>query len=257
MNVAFNFSGLLPVIPLGAGLEIPTYFLIVSLAFCACLLWLVRRSEARGLSRNSALDLSLVVMIAGFLGARLLHIFFEEPAYYREAPARALEVWRGGFVWYGGALLGCGAGVLFARRRKMDVALWLDVFAPVLALGYALGRFACFLAGCCYGDICRLSSVSFRYPTQVFAILWELGALALIVRAEKNRRAGRGSYLLRPSGRLFALWVFLHALGRVIMEAFRGDPRGPEIAGLSLATWISFLLLGAVAAFFLKRHPSR
>ena len=242
-----DLSGHFPLIHLADGYELQTYFLVVSLALCACVVFLVRRAESRGLTRNIALDLAMILMVFGMLGARLFHVFFEEPRYYLADPMRVFELWRGGFVWYGGALVGAVASVTYARYKMLPLGTWLDLFAPVAALGYALGRVACFLTGCCYGSVCTLSSgYKFRHPTQLYAIAWELGSLWILLWLEKRRAAG--DRWLKPSGRIFAAWLVMHGCGRIVMEAFRADPRGPEPLGLSLATWISMLLIVATLA---------
>ena len=250
-----ELSGFLPAIRVG-GLDIPVYFIVISIAFCVCIAWLVRRADRRpSLDRNQALDLALVVMLAGFVGARAFHVLFEEPAFYLESPLRALEFWNGGFVWYGGAILSILGGILYARRKKMPIALWLDAFAPVVALGYALGRVACLLTGCCFGAVCSLESgAQFRYPTQAFAVVWELAVLGALLAMEWRRRKPDVPAWLMPSGRVFLVWLALHSIGRIIMEAFRADPRGPELLGLSISTCLSAALL-AVAIFFLLRKP--
>lgn len=247
VGLPIDWGGHFPLLRLGAtGIEFPTYFIVISLALCFCTLWAARRAEARGLSRNRALDIGLILLLFGFLGARLFHVFFEEPHSYWKEPSRALEIWRGGFVWYGGALVGAAAALTYVRWKRISAGAWLDVFAPVCALGYALGRVACLLTGCCYGAICVLPGGSaFRHPTQLYAILWELGALAILLRLERRRT-------LRKPGRLFVVWLGLHAIGRLVMEAFRADPRGVEIFGLSQATWISLALLVIVAVFLIR-----
>ena len=77
-----NWSGFWPVVRIGDTALFPTYFLITSLSFCICILWLVRRAERRDFPRNTLLDLSIVVMAAGFLGA------FLEPGTSRAARRR-------------------------------------------------------------------------------------------------------------------------------------------------------------------------
>jgi phosphatidylglycerol:prolipoprotein diacylglycerol transferase len=244
-NHVTQFAGFFPYLDLPGGVRLPTYFLTVSLAFCLCLFWLVRRTDRRALSRNNGLDLSLVLMVFGMIGARLFHVIFEEPAYYWESPSRIFEIWYGGFVWYGGALLGTLGFWLFLRRRHLPAGVWLDIFAPLCALGYGAGRLACVFAGCCYGRVCELPSGALvRYPTQIFAVAWELSVLLGLLWIESRRRS-MGPWLKRD-GQLFVLWVIGHCLGRMIMEAFRGDPRGPTLLGLSISTWLS-LLVGLIA----------
>ncbi len=157
---------------------VPVYFFVTSISFIICLFWLVRRAEDRRLSRNRALDLALVFMICGFFGARLFHVFFEEFAYYQEDWRRVIDVWRGGFVWYGGAITGTFCGVLLLYFRKEPIARWLDLFAPIGAAGYAMGRLACLFVGCCYGTVFTFGEHLVRHPTQIYAIVLECVTLA-------------------------------------------------------------------------------
>lgn len=245
----FDLSGHFPLLHFSDQYELQTYFIVVSLALCICVLFLVRRAERRGLDRNTALDLSLALMGFGMLGARLFHVLFEEPSYYAADPWRILEFWRGGFVWYGGALLGAAASLIYLRVRHLPMGIWLDLFAPVAALGYALGRIACFLTGCCYGSVCVLSSgFKFRHPTQLYAVISELLTLWFLLWIERRSKS--------PPGRLFSLWLILHGCGRIFMEAFRVDPRGPEPLGLSLATWLSGILIAFALGFEIWRAKS-
>ena len=64
---------------------------------------------------------------------------------------RALRVWEGGLVFYGGVIAAAAFAFRFARREGWQPARIADLFAPALALGHAFGRLGCFAAGCCYG----------------------------------------------------------------------------------------------------------
>ncbi len=262
-----NFSGFLPSFEL-FGLLIPIYFLDISFAFIISMIWLVRRADARGLSRNRALDACLVLMTTGFVGSRVFHILVEEPAYYWARPSLVFDIWSGGFVWYGGALLGAATTVLFLRWKREDLGVWLDLFAPVCALGYAVGRVACVLAGCCYGRVVRLPAFLggelVRHPTQTYAVISELMALTLLLYFERLQTQRRGSEwflrLVREPGQIFFIWLCLHAIGRIFMEQFRDDPRGPELFGQSVSTWLSLgLLLSSLSLLILRsrrREPT-
>jgi len=253
-------SGFYPLVRFGESFALPSYFVVVSLSLCLCVIWLIRRIEHTYIrqssrivkyKRNLAIDTAMVLMIAGFIGARLFHIVFEEPSYYMQAPWRIIEIWKGGFVWYGGALLGGLAASIFLRFKHEPIAPWLDLFAPICALGYALGRVACWLTGCCFGTICELpSGFRFRHPTQLYAIAWELFALAVLLFLEKKKPELRR----RHPGRIFAFWILLHCMGRIFMEAFRADPRGPEPLGISISTWLSLTILAITLATFKTRR---
>lgn len=233
-----------PEIRLSSSFSISTYFLIISIACTLGALWFIRRAENRKLERVTAIDLTLVCLIAGFISARALHIFYEDFAYYRENPLAVLQVWNGGFVFLGGVLGAWVAGVLFCNIKREPFWFWADTAVPPIAFAYAIGRIACFANGCCYGHECVLpwgvNMEGFvRHPTQLYATFWELGLLAVLLKLEPR---------FRLSGTLFNIWLLGHAIGRLIMEEFRGDPRGDLILGLTLGSWMS-IVLAAYASF--------
>jgi phosphatidylglycerol---prolipoprotein diacylglyceryl transferase len=237
-------SGFLPSLKFGA-IEIPSYYITVSIATCAVVWWTYAQAKSKRfeniISQDLLFETMAVLMVSGFVGARLLHVFLEEWSYYLERPLEIFSVWRGGFVWYGGASLSFLVTSFWLKRRQEKLLKWYDFFAPSVALGYGLGRLACLLAGCCYGSYCDISEqLSIQYPTQAFAIAWELCSFQYL-RSLKD---------LKP-GKIFFKWLILHSSGRLIMEAMRADPRGPMLGGLSPATYISFILLViGLLAFF-------
>ncbi|AFY02970.1 prolipoprotein diacylglyceryl transferase [Bdellovibrio bacteriovorus] len=245
-----------PFIPLSPTLNVPTYYLVLSLTVCLCLFWISLRADKFELSRKVALDLSLIIMVTGFIGGRLFHVFYENFEHYQEDFARIFYFWNGGFVFYGGAILAGLCSLLYmvfvARVQFED---YLDLFAPVLSFAYVLGRVACLLAGCCYGGTCDLPwAVNGLHPTQAYASLWELGVLFILLGTETTAHSLRPKLLKNP-GSIFFLWMVLHGMGRLLMEAFRDDFRGPSL-GLSISSWISLTIM-ALGLFLMIRKPAR
>ncbi|WP_413288978.1 prolipoprotein diacylglyceryl transferase [Bdellovibrio sp. HCB337] len=249
-----------PVIHLAEGLEVPSFFLVISLVLCIGLLWVVRRGDTYGLPRKNILDLSLLLMASSLLGARLMHIVYENPAYYLENPVKIFYLWEGGFVFYGGMILALVATILYLKMTEPEEpGFYYDVFAPVLSFAYGFGRIGCFLAGCCFGKSCDYPwAIDLRHPTQLYALFWELGAIMILLGIEKKDKRQRPGFLKRP-GDLFILWLALHAVGRMFMESFRNDFRGDNIAGFSVSTVLSFILLVVAVALLggIGRKPWR
>lgn len=229
-----------PYIQIGSA-AVSTYFLVISLAATLAGLWFIKRMESHALSRLLAIDLTLVTFVSAFVGARLLHVFYEEPRFYMSNPAQVLKIWNGGFVFYGGLLGGALGIYIYCLIKRIPFLLTLDMAAAPIAFAYVLGRLACFLNGCCYGKACvlpwaiALDGVH-RHPTQLYASGFELFNLILILKLAPK---------LRQPGQLAGVWLVLHAIGRMIMEHFRDDPRGDMILGLSIGTWISVALICA------------
>lgn len=223
-------------------LAIPTYYLVISVTVCFALVWLKIRLRESPLPDTIAMDLSLVLMIASFVGARLFHVLYENPEVYLATPARVFYFWDGGFVFYGGALLSALCAVIYLRKKDPE-NFWsyFDLFAPVLAISYALGRIGCLLAGCCYGRTCELPwSIAGRHPTALYATFWEMGVVMILLGLESQNSPLKRSEKLQ--GSVFFVWMILHGLGRLVMEAFRDDFRGPTW-GLSVSSWISIAIV--------------
>ncbi|MDG0815378.1 prolipoprotein diacylglyceryl transferase [Bdellovibrio svalbardensis] len=246
-----------PFIRVTSSILIPTYYFVVSAAIILALFWITARAKKYNLSHKITLDLSLIIMVCGFIGARLLHVFYENFAYYQEDYSRVLYFWDGGFVFFGGALLAALFGVLFLEwKAPNDDERYLDLFAPVISLTYAIGRLGCLFAGCCYGKSCELPwAISGRHPTQIYASIWELGVVLILIGIESISSLHRRPALFRRPGSIFYLWMILHGLGRLLMESFREDFRGPSL-GLSISSWISLAVIALGLVLMFRRKPA-
>lgn len=230
-----------PYIELGFA-SISAYFLLISVAATVAGLWFIRRMENRGLSQVVSIDLTLIVFVSAFIGARLFHVFFEEPDFYLGNPLESFQIWNGGFVFYGGVLGGILGMYLYCWKMRVPFLVALDMAALPVSLSYIIGRIACFLNGCCYGRVCELPWAmnllgEHRHPTQLYASFMEVVIFGIVFRSQRG---------LKDPGQLAGLWLILHSCARIVMEHFRDDPRGGFILGLSISTWLSvaFICIG-------------
>jgi phosphatidylglycerol---prolipoprotein diacylglyceryl transferase len=114
---------------------------------------LTRWLAIRGGIKGSHIDnLALLICVLSLFGARLFSWLF----YFPPGSNLWQALWdpAGGMVFYGGMIFGALTLVVYARLAKLELSSLLDSFAPGLALGLALGRVGCFMAGCCWGDVC-------------------------------------------------------------------------------------------------------
>lgn len=240
------------------GIAIPTYLLTLSIVYCLGIFYFFLRLKKFGLSPIIASDLLLIAMVSGFVGARLAYVFYQEPAHYFKNPIQIFQFWHGGFIYYGGLFAGLGTCYAYLKFKKQNIGLWMNLSAPVLALGYGLGRLACFLNGCCYGAVCEWPwGVQFpllthaRHPTQLYAFIFELFVWVFLLAIEK-----KAVFKSRNFGLLFYIWLIAHGLGRITMEYFRDDPRGAQIVGLSISTVISILIVLIASSILIRNFRS-
>jgi phosphatidylglycerol---prolipoprotein diacylglyceryl transferase len=217
-------------------LTLRTYGALVALAFLAALRMSKWAIKLRGISEKHLMDLSIILVFSGLLGARLFYVLLNI-GHYSSHPLDILKVWEGGLVFYGGFVTAVLAGYYYCRWHHLSVATVADCLAPALAMGQAIGRWGCFFAGCCYGrptlapwgvrfkDPASLAPLDISlHPVQVYEAIGNVAiAFFLWFRLRKKPDA--------PAGQVFGLYVLFYGILRFGMEMLRGDDRGPMWAG--------------------------
>ncbi len=214
------------------------YGLMLALAVMVASSLAAAEAGKHGVAQADMHDLAFWVVLWGILGARVFYVFLYAD-HYLEFPLEIVMLQKGGLAWQGSLLAGILAGVLFIRRRKLPLVLLLDIVAPFIALGQAIGRVGCFLNGCCYGKAVAWG-VYFPvlgervHPTQVYMSLGDLGVF-LVLRSLQARGG-------QPAGRLFILYLVLSSAERFLVEFFRGD---------TLVLWGGLTLFQYTCALFI------
>lgn len=182
--------------------------------------WLVaRQANAKlGVRKDDVYDLAFWVVLAGILGARIFYILLNW-SIFAAAPIEMIMLQKGGLAWQGSLLAGLAAAIIYIKRKRIPLLPFLDLAAPYIALGHAIGRIGCLLNGCCYGKPAAWGLYfpllgERLHPTQIYMALGQI-AIFCILRAMQSRPA-------RP-GRVFVWYLLLSAVERFIVEFFRDD----------------------------------
>lgn len=210
----------------------PPYLTFVLIGFVVATLGAMRAGEKAGIDRARVMDLALLMLALGVLGARLLAVLTDgklddfvhlctDPAKVRPDAERdclaALKFWQGGLTFYGGLLLAVPGAVWYCRRRRIDFLRMADVLAPFLLLGQGIGRIGCYLEGCCYGAT-TTGLFAPRHPTQLYEMVIDLALAALLWFVLRPRARGTGA--------LFGWALALYGVARALLELWRADARG-------------------------------
>ena len=103
-----------------------------------------RLAKTRGQNVNVIWDLAPWLILGGFIGARIAHVFIYEPGFYFAHPMDMLRIWDGGWSSIGGLVGGVAAGVWYLKHKKLDLHAYADTVIFGLPLGFAIGRLGCF-----------------------------------------------------------------------------------------------------------------
>ncbi len=214
-----------------------------------------------GLTFDQSNSLFLLIVISAVVGGKLF-IIFEDIPYYTSNPSKLLS--GSGFVFYGSLLTVIPLMLWFFRKNKVPLWPMLDVMAIVTCILHTCGRIGCFMAGCCYGKptdsifgviftspVCQADPLNTPlHPTQ----LYEAGFIffiLLVLLFLKNKK--------QFDGQLFLIYLIMYAVGRGIIEIFRGDiDRGFLIQNyLSTSQFISLLIIGGALFFYVKLRNAK
>ena len=206
-------------------LDIHTYGVLVAAGFLIGLAITAYRARREGLRPEQISDLGVWLIVSGMFGGKLFHVIFfwnDFIAGWREEGLRSL---REGFVFYGGFIAATLTAVVYTRAKRLPLAKVVDLMAPCIALGHALGRLGCFFNGCCYGKACTLPwAVKFPpphvmagipvHPTQLYEVAGNVALFFGLSAFAKHKRF---------DGQVWWLYVLFYGALRFVIEFFRGD----------------------------------
>lgn len=244
------------------GITVYSYGFMIAVGALAGVGYMAFRGKKElGFTLDQASTLFLLIFLAAFIGGKVF-LFFEDPSQYINNPKPLLT--GRGFVFYGSFIFAIPVMILFFRRHKLHPHKMLDIMAITTCLVHMFGRVGCFLAGCCYGKPTdSFLGVAFTdpacvadpkniplHPTQ----LYEAGYIFIVMLVLFYLRDRRFFY-----GQLFLAYIILYALGRFVLEYFRGDEeRGFLIENyISNSQFIALAILavtGVVYTSWSRRH---
>ena len=242
-----------------------TFGLFLAAAYLAALWWLMRGVRREGMNPERATGLGMWIIIGAILGAKAMMVLRSLPEYL----AHPSDLWSlstiqsagdfyGGFI---GALI--AALIFFAVHPEIPRWRIADLCGPAIALGQAIGRVGCFMAGDDYGSPTQLPWAATFYdpdaaeiggaplgvplhPVQIYESLACLCLFFLLVWLSRRKRF---------DGEIILAYSILYAIARFLLEYVRGDAdRGFILGGLfSTSQFIAILVLLICAPILLLK----
>lgn len=189
-------------------------FMVIAIGFG--LAYLLREGERRGYSGEYLSDIAFWGIVGGVIGARLIFVVFNDPAWFVVDPLQILRIWDGGLSWHG-AVGGGAIGAWLALRRHPGIPLeeFLDLAVPGIALGIILVR----VGNIFNHEVLGRHTVFFpggRWPAQPIG---SLIGLFLLIRYFRQKASDP------PIGVPFWSFIFWYSLLRgTIEESVRQNP---------------------------------
>jgi phosphatidylglycerol:prolipoprotein diacylglycerol transferase len=242
------------------GFEITGFGIMMMAGFLAAGWVMGLELQRRGLNRDYAADIVVAGVIGGIIGGKLWYVALNGGSLFS----------RGGLVWYGGFIGGFLAVAGMGWWKRVPFRFTLELTAPALALGHALGRLGCFLVQDDYGIPTDLpwgmrfpqgqppttaaslarwgveippgtppGEVLAVHPTQLYEVAALLFIFSLLWRWRRHDRA---------LGWLFGVYLLAEGIERFLVEFVRAkDDRILGAYTLSQAAAVAAVVIGAAA----------
>lgn len=217
--------------------------ILIGLAFCT------REARRLHVPQDTIIDFLLYAIPFAIICARIYYVIFRFNMYSEDLLA-IFNIREGGLAIFGGIIGGLIAARIAARRHQVPVLTLLDIVAPALVLGQAIGRWGNYINMEAYG--LRISEEYLQFfpfaveipvgdiwywhmATFFYEFCWDVivFAILLLIRHHKRR-----------SGDVFCWYLLLYCAGRTVIEGLRND----SLTFISEFVRIS-QVLSAIAAF--------
>jgi phosphatidylglycerol:prolipoprotein diacylglycerol transferase len=251
-------------------LTIHFYGILIMFGVLAATFLAQREANRQGQNGKLVWDMLVWILIAGVIGARIWHILTPSPSlvaqgvtthYYLTHPLDAIAIWKGGLGIPGAVIGGAIALFFFTRKHHLPFVAWLDIFAPGLALGQAIGRWGNFFNQELYGAPTSLpwaiyidpahrlpgfENQAYYHPTFLYESIWNLGNMALLLwlsrRFQKRLKTGD----------IFLVYLIVYPFGRFMLEFLRLD--SSQVAGINANQAVMLVVMVAASVILFLRH---
>jgi len=250
------------------GLKIYFYALIIISGAILAAFLASREAKRRNVDPDMIWDMLPWILIAGIIGARIWHVLTPGESIlvdgrnpYFIKPLQIFNIRQGGLGIPGGVIGGVIALYIYARKKKVSFVTWLDIIAPGLALGQAIGRWGNFFNQEIYGLPTKLPWAIYidpahrmagyeqfetYHPTFFYEFLWNLMNMALLLLLPRKLGAK-----MKP-GDNFLVYLIVYPIGRFLLEFIRLEYS--PIAGININQTVMAVIAILSAGVLVFRH---
>lgn len=208
------------------GLNIAWYAIIVTSGIVAGILLGGFLAKKKGYTFEMLIDLMLLALPMAIVFARLYYVIFEWERYAADF-MKIIAIWEGGLAIYGGVIGALLAALIFSKWKKVPFGDILDIGAPGLILGQAIGRWGNFVNQEAFGNVITNPSMQwFPYGVYIerlgewhqatffYESAWNLIVLAVLLWYWKRAK---------HKGNVFVMYLVMYGIGRFFIEGLRTD----------------------------------
>lgn len=248
------------------GQDVYWYGILMALGVIIAIYLALKEAKRKNIHQDQLLDLCLIMIPCGIVGARLYYVLFELE-HYLANPIRILYIWEGGLAIYGAIIGGAIGMLLYTRKKKLRFLRFADIIAPGLILAQAIGRWGNFFNQEAFGlPITDPNMTWFPFAVEIagphtfngvacsnpyhmatffYESMWCLLGFIFIWCMRKK---------FKHDGDVFFTYVIVYSFERMIVEGWRGDSLWliPDV--IRVSQMLSLVLFVGAIVFWLVRR---
>ncbi|WP_237036460.1 prolipoprotein diacylglyceryl transferase [Mediannikoviicoccus vaginalis] len=219
------------------GIDIMWYAILITTGIILGLYFVSKLADYKNLDKEMPSDLLLWVLVPAILGARLYYVIFSWD-YYSKNPSEIIMIRNGGLAIYGGLLTAFLITYIYSKKKKIPFLTILDIFAPGIALGQAIGRWGNFINKEAYGRATDLPWAIIIdgqkvHPTFLYESLGDFVIFIVLYNLCKKNR--------NKEGTIISLYFILYGILRFFVEGLRTDSL--YFLGMRVSQLVSLVLV--------------
>lgn len=258
------------------GFDIAYYGIVIVTGMLIAVGIAMREAKRTGQDPDSYLDLAMIGIAAGIVGARIYYVIFAWD-YYKDDLLSVFNIRQGGLAIYGGIIGACIAVAVYCRIKKRNFFQLMDTASMSIVFGQIMGRWGNFFNREAFGGytdnlfamqlpvsavrqneitqemwdhLVTIQGIDFIqvHPTFLYESLWNVGVLLLLIWYRKH---------VRFHGELFLMYLAGYGLGRAWIEGLRTDQLLLPVVEIPVSQILSVLLVLSCSAVILWKRRKR
>ncbi|MDY4575920.1 MAG: prolipoprotein diacylglyceryl transferase [Intestinibacter sp.] len=231
------------------GIDIMWYGILIATGMVLAVLIALREAKRLGISEDDILNLAMIAIPCGLIGARAYYVIFNW-SYYAGDISEILNFRGGGLAIHGGLIGGILAGLIYSKVKNINFFKLADCVVLGIPLAQAIGRWGNFLNQEAHGGPTDLpwgimvDGIKV-HPTFLYESIWDLGVFLFLFIFRKKQKY---------QGQILVDYIILYSIGRFFIEGLRTDSL--MLGPLRMAQVISLacIILGVILNYILSRR---
>ena len=240
-------------------IQVYWYSICILVGMIVGMFFVLKEAKRKNYNLDVMTDIIFYTVIWGVIGARLYYVLFNLNEYSQNF-LEVFEIWNGGLAIHGGILFGSLYMLYAVNKRKINLFKTIDICAPGLIIGQAIGRWGNFFNGEVFGKVVNETFFKaypkfikdgmyidgqYRTPLFLYESVWNLVGFIILLIFRRRK------YI--KEGQVTGVYLIWYSIGRLIIEGMRDPQFSLMLGNFRVAQIVSIMLMGVGVYLIIRK----